>query len=175
VAKRTARSSQLRFAAKLLFQFRVVFKGRSNQRRLCEERILVIGASSAEIALDKSASFVVGENSRRSTSSLEVMFGTTMVIYETDDSAFAASAVEALKEADIDSYTTGGRLSLGPSDPTICIHIRNDADYPRANEILIRNGAVVEPPLRLPTGWVAWAGVVLGSFLFCWLVAWLVA
>jgi hypothetical protein len=50
VVKRTARSSQLRFAAKLLFQFRVVFKGRSNQRRLCEERILVIGASSAEIA-----------------------------------------------------------------------------------------------------------------------------
>src|SRR5271168_4554068 len=50
LVKRKTRSSRLRFAAKLLFQFRVAVKGRSNQRRLCEERIVIIGASSAEIA-----------------------------------------------------------------------------------------------------------------------------
>jgi hypothetical protein len=99
-----------------------------------------------------------------------------MLIYETDSAAFAASAIEALKEAKIDGYTTGGRLSaIGRSDPTICIHIRNDADYRRANEILIQNGAVVERRLRLPTGRVAWVGVALGSFLFFWLIMWLTA
>jgi hypothetical protein len=50
VAKRTKQPSKLRFAAKLLFQSRIVFKGRSNRRRLCEERIVVISASSAEMA-----------------------------------------------------------------------------------------------------------------------------
>jgi len=40
-----------RYAAKLLFQFRVVTNGLSNKRRLCEERIVVIQAPSAKKAL----------------------------------------------------------------------------------------------------------------------------
>lgn len=40
-----------RYAAKLLFQFRVVVNGNSSQRRTCEERIIVVNARSAESAL----------------------------------------------------------------------------------------------------------------------------
>ncbi|HEY7115289.1 MAG TPA: DUF4288 domain-containing protein [Tepidisphaeraceae bacterium] len=40
-----------RYAAKLLFQFRVVTGGRSNKRRLCEERIVLVNATTARIAL----------------------------------------------------------------------------------------------------------------------------
>jgi hypothetical protein len=40
-----------RFAAKLLFQFRVVVGGKSSRRRICEERTVVFTASSAKGAL----------------------------------------------------------------------------------------------------------------------------
>ena len=76
-----------------------------------------------------------------------------MLIYETDDSGFADSAVEALKEAGIDAYATGGSLP-GGSSPTIGIYIRDTADSPKANEILIELGAVKETPDRLPPKWV---------------------
>ena len=42
---------QLRFAAKLMFQFRVVSKGKANVMRLCEERILILHATTARKAL----------------------------------------------------------------------------------------------------------------------------
>lgn len=41
----------LRFSAKLLFQFRVVDGGKSNVMRLCEERIILIHAPTARKAL----------------------------------------------------------------------------------------------------------------------------
>ncbi len=63
-----------------------------------------------------------------------------MVVYETQDSDFADSAIEALKEANIACYRTGGSLHLGQSDPTVCIHVSNGADFRRANQILIRQG-----------------------------------
>jgi len=40
-----------RYAAKLLFQFRVIVDGKSLQRRLCEERIILIDAGTARQAL----------------------------------------------------------------------------------------------------------------------------
>jgi hypothetical protein len=40
-----------RYAAKLLFQFRVVTNGSANKRRLCEERIVVVRAQAAREAL----------------------------------------------------------------------------------------------------------------------------
>lgn len=40
-----------RFAAKLLFQFRVVVDGESSRRRTCEERTVVFRAASARSAL----------------------------------------------------------------------------------------------------------------------------
>lgn len=44
-------SPELRFAAKLLFQYRVVSGGESNVMRLCEERIILIRAPTARKAL----------------------------------------------------------------------------------------------------------------------------
>lgn len=44
-------TEQLRFAAKLMFQFRVVANGETNVMRLCEERILILHATTARKAL----------------------------------------------------------------------------------------------------------------------------
>jgi len=42
-----------RYAAKLLFQFKVVLGGAPGKRRLCEERIVLLPARSAQAALTK--------------------------------------------------------------------------------------------------------------------------
>lgn len=47
---------QTRYAAKLLFQFRVVIDGDSGKRRICEERIILIEANSGRTALAKAKS-----------------------------------------------------------------------------------------------------------------------
>jgi hypothetical protein len=96
-----------------------------------------------------------------------------MVVYETEDSDFADSAIEALKKANIACYRTGGSLHLGQSDPTVCIHESNGADLARANQILIRNGAAIERALRLPFGWAAWSGIGFGLLVLLALLAWL--
>jgi hypothetical protein len=51
-----SKSRLARYAAKLLFQFRVVIERDSGKRRLCEERIIVLQASSARSALVKAKS-----------------------------------------------------------------------------------------------------------------------
>ena len=92
----------------------------------------------------------------------------SVLIYETDDSGFAAQAVETLKEAGIDAFATGGSLP-GGSSPTVCVYIRDAADFPKANEILIELGAVKEDPNTLPPKWVfavlALAAVVLALWV----------
>jgi hypothetical protein len=98
---------------------------------------------------------------------------TSVVVYETEDSEFADSAIDALKKANIDCYRTGGSLHLGQSDPTFCIHVRDGTDLRKANEVLIRHGAVVERPLRLPSGWVAWTSIASGFLLLALILAWL--
>ncbi len=45
-----SRVTTRRFAAKLLFQYRVVVNGKSNRRRICEERLVVVHAPAAEAA-----------------------------------------------------------------------------------------------------------------------------
>jgi hypothetical protein len=91
-----------------------------------------------------------------------------VLIYETDDSSFGTLAVESLKEAGIDAYSTGGSLP-GGSSPTVSICIRNAADSLKANEILIKLGAVTDGPNRLPPKWVfgiiAIAAVVLALWI----------
>lgn len=77
-----------------------------------------------------------------------------MLIYQTDDSDFAESVVDELKRADIGSYTTGGLLP-GGSSPTVSVFIHNAGDYQRANEILLRQGAAVDVPLRISPKWIA--------------------
>jgi hypothetical protein len=96
-----------------------------------------------------------------------------VVVYETEDSDFADSAIEALKKENIDCCRAGGTLHLGQSDPTVCIHIRNGADLRKADEILVRHGAVVERPLRRPSGWVAWSSTASGLLLLLLILAWL--
>jgi hypothetical protein len=87
-----------------------------------------------------------------------------MLIYQTDDSDFAASAADALKEAGIDAFTTGGSLA-GGSSLTVCVWIRDPKDYPKANSILIKMGATIDEPTRLLPKWMllvlATAAVVL--------------
>jgi hypothetical protein len=92
----------------------------------------------------------------------------SVLIYETTDSGFADLAVETLTEAGVHAYATGGSLP-GGSSPTVCIYIRNAADFSKANEILIRLGAVKDDPDRLPPKWVfavlAIAAVVLALWI----------
>jgi len=47
----TKRLEPLRYAAKLLFQYRVVVDGQSNVMRTCEERIILLEAPTARAAL----------------------------------------------------------------------------------------------------------------------------
>jgi len=49
--KQRAANDNLRFSAKLLFQFRVDDQGESNVMRLCEERIILLSAKSGRGAL----------------------------------------------------------------------------------------------------------------------------
>lgn len=42
-----------RYAAKILFQFRVVIAGESSKRRICEEKIIILFAKNAQDALEK--------------------------------------------------------------------------------------------------------------------------
>jgi hypothetical protein len=55
MAKKSERELQ-RYAAKLLFQFRVVVDGDPGKRRLCEERIVLLKALTAKDALAKAKS-----------------------------------------------------------------------------------------------------------------------
>ena len=47
----SARATRFRYAAMLLFQFRVVTAGRSDRRRTCERRLIVFEATGARDAL----------------------------------------------------------------------------------------------------------------------------
>jgi hypothetical protein len=71
-----------------------------------------------------------------------------VLIYETDDSEFADSAIDVLMHAGIHCYRTGEPLQ-GGSSFTICIYIRNGGDFQRANEILVKLGASVDTPNRV--------------------------
>jgi len=92
-----------------------------------------------------------------------------VLIYKTDDSGFADSVIDALGEAGIECYRTGGPLLDGQSDPTICIHIRNAADFHRANELLIQQGAAVDQPARIPPVVIV-AAVVVAVLVAVWFV-----
>jgi hypothetical protein len=94
----------------------------------------------------------------------------SVLIYETDDSGFAESAVEALKEAGIDAYATGGSLP-GGSSPTVSIYIRNAADSPKANEVLIKLGAATDRPDTLPPKWVFAVLAIAAVLVALWITS----
>jgi len=82
------------------------------------------------------------------------------LIYQTSDPEFAGRAIEALDAHGIPCYRVGrGVQNLNATigrwtDDQISIYVRQQRDVSQANEILIGLGAVVEKPLRLPSGWV---------------------
>ena len=94
----------------------------------------------------------------------------SVLIYETADSGFAELAVETLKDANIDAYATGGSLP-GGSSPTVCVYIRDAAEFPRANEILIKLGAVTDDPDRLPPKWVFAVLAIVAVVLALWITS----
>jgi hypothetical protein len=80
-----------------------------------------------------------------------------VLVYQTSDPRFADRAIQAMTQANISCFQTGRgwidlntvvRQDLGGG---ICIYIRDAADAPRANEILIELGAVVETAPKLPS------------------------
>jgi hypothetical protein len=72
-----------------------------------------------------------------------------VLLYETEDSSFADSCIDALEEGGISCYRTGGSV-MGGSTPLVCIYVRSAEDLPKANAILIKLGAAVDEPLKLP-------------------------
>jgi len=97
-----------------------------------------------------------------------------VLLYTTESRAFANAAMEALKNADIDCYSTGGAL-YGGSSLTICIRLRRDADYAKANSILLSIGAAIDGPLQMPSSWKSRFAIALVVLAVLALVAWLVA
>ena len=89
-----------------------------------------------------------------STSPLEVGLA-GLLLYQTSDPAFANRALEVLQEAEIPCYRTGeGYWSIPTrrdSGAGICIYIEREADYRAANEIIVKLGAAVDAPIRLPS------------------------
>ena len=90
-----------------------------------------------------------------------------LLLYQTSDPAFADRALEALRAEGIPCNRTGtgywdvssaGRRDLGLD---ICIYIQHEADYQRANQIIIKLGAVLDGPPKLPSRRVIFLTVVL--------------
>lgn len=78
-----------------------------------------------------------------------------LLVYQTSDPGFANKAIDAMEAVDIPCFQTGHgwvdlRLARGLGEG-ICIYIRDEGDAPRANQILIDLGAVVEQPVKLPS------------------------
>lgn len=78
-----------------------------------------------------------------------------VLVYETSDPDFADRAVETMTAAGISCYRTArGYADLRPGTylgTEVCIFIRRDEDYSRANGILRDLGAATDEPLRLPS------------------------
>jgi hypothetical protein len=87
----------------------------------------------------------------------------SVLIYRTDDSAFADSAIDALTDAGIDCYRTRNYLPPG-SRPPVCIYIRSAGDYVKANAILVKHGAAVNP-LTPTSEKIILAAILIGALL----------
>ena len=83
------------------------------------------------------------------------------LLYQTSDIKFADRAIEALHHAGVPCYRLGQGLPANPLifsrdfSLGISIYIRHEEDYARANAVIIKLGAVVEPNIALPS-WVQW-------------------
>jgi hypothetical protein len=71
------------------------------------------------------------------------------LIYKTTDADFAESCIQALAEAGVRAYRTGGPLP-GGSSFTICVYIRDPKQAPLANTVLAELGAALDSGPKLP-------------------------
>jgi hypothetical protein len=98
------------------------------------------------------------------------------LIYQTSDPKFADRAIEALLKAGIPCYRTGrGTARLNATigrwtDDQVCIFVRHQSDCRRANEQLIKLGAYVDRPKKLPSRWIV-AIVILTLLVLATVVA----
>jgi len=82
---------------------------------------------------------------------------TDVLLYQTSDPRFADRAVEAMTQAGISCFRTGsGYADLRPGirqdlASSVCIYIKRNEDYSRANEILRELGAAPDEPIKLPS------------------------
>jgi hypothetical protein len=93
------------------------------------------------------------------------------LLYETSDRAFAHRAIGALEGAKIDCYEVGPEYDttyVPRGEIQVCIYVVNDADYARANSVLIGLGAAVDEPVRLPPLWVLICAAALLVALTVW-------
>ena len=100
------------------------------------------------------------------------------LLYETTDSAFADRALSALQDAEIGCYKTGrGYTEPGshlrglPTESQVCIYIEQDADYARANDILIKLGAVIDAPPSSTALRYLFIVAAVGAVLVFWIVS----
>ena len=100
------------------------------------------------------------------------------LIYETTDTDFADRAIEALRDAGIPSYRVGRGYSSGSSYPgkgftedEVCLYIENESDYRPANDVLIKLGAVVEEPPKLPSRKVLFVIVLIVVAVAFWVAS----
>ena len=97
-----------------------------------------------------------------------------MLLYETTDRNFLNTALDALEDARIRCYFTGGDTPYGRTH-TFCLHIVEDADAPRANAILLELGAAPETPIRIPSGWQFRAAVTVFLVMLTAVIAWILS
>ena len=78
-----------------------------------------------------------------------------VLVYKTYDPDFADRAVETMTTAGVPCYRTArGYADLRPGTylgTEVCIFIRREEDYSRANEILRDLGAAADEPVKLPS------------------------
>ena len=97
------------------------------------------------------------------------------LVYQTTDTDFANRALDAFAEAGIPGHRIGRGYSdsssypgKGASEDQVCIYIERDTDSRRANDILLKLGAVRQQPLRLPVGWGVRIAFLVAGALVVW-------
>lgn len=97
-----------------------------------------------------------------------------MLIYETDNRDFADTALDALEDARVECYSTGGESPYGRFH-TYCLYIRNPADRAKANAILVSLGAAQEMDLRIPNSWQFRVGLAVFVMLLVVAIVWVMS
>jgi hypothetical protein len=83
-----------------------------------------------------------------------------ILLYQPSDEGFAERAMTALAAAGIACHRVGqGVRTLDTikglwTDQQVNIYVDREEDYKRANELIVKLGAAVDTPPKLPSGWL---------------------